>query len=91
MNDFEETSDDEVEADNTRINTEPGQDAKWLKEPSKGWKYLGELISYPPLKTSHFNDDGTNFYRSKIQILIFLPSVLAIVLLAVIFILPLEI
>jgi hypothetical protein len=41
------------------------------------------------LRTSHFNEDGTNVFRSKIQIFVFLPSVITITLLSIVYIFPL--
>ena len=33
---------------------------------SKGVKALAEIASFPPLQTPHFNDDGSNEFRSII-------------------------
>ena len=49
---------------------------------------LAEIASFPPLRTPHFNEDGDNRFRSKIQICIFGPSVLIIFLIIILNIYP---
>ena len=46
-------------------------------------------MSYPPLITPHFNPDGNNRFRSKLQILVFVPSLIFILILFVVLIYPL--
>ena len=46
-------------------------------------------MSYPPLLTSQFNTDGTAFFKSRCQILLFLPSVCAYLFMCILFVLPL--
>ena len=48
-----------------------------------------DIMSYPPLITAHFNPDGNNRFRSKLQILIFVPSLIFILILFVVLIYPL--
>jgi len=54
-----------------------------LRGRSKGLGALAEIASFPPLRTPHFNEDGDNRFRSKIQICVFGPSVILIFLIGV--------
>ena len=42
---------------------------------------VAKIMSFPPLKTSHFNPDGTNKFSSKLQICVFCPSVMIMIVL----------
>ena len=59
-----------------------------LQGKQRGLKALADIASFPPMITSHFNEDGTNLFRSKIQICIFLPSLLVMFVVILICILP---
>ena len=64
------------------------QDNIRLQGRAKGLDALAEIASFPPLRTPHFNEDGDNRFRSKIQICVFGPSVLLILLIAILNIYP---
>ena len=64
------------------------QDKIRLQGRAKGMQALAEIASFPPLRTPHFNEDGDNRFRSKIQICIFGPSVLIIFLIIILNIYP---
>ena len=38
---------------------------RMLNDQKKGVELMAEIASFPPLRTSHFNEDGQEFYRSK--------------------------
>jgi hypothetical protein len=42
------------------------EDLKRINDRMKGMKLLTDLASFPPLKTTHFNENGTEVYKSKI-------------------------
>ena len=34
--------------------------------PEKGLEYATNVISFPPIRTNYFNNDGQDIYRSKL-------------------------
>ena len=49
---------------------------------------LREIAQFPPFNTPHFNDDGNNQFRSKAMICVFGPSMCALILIAMVCIVP---
>ena len=46
--------------------------------PVKGLEYVGDIISFPPVETNYFNPNGEDLFRSKIQIILLIPTVLIV-------------
>ena len=46
---------------------------KHSQEKKKYFKTIANILSYPPIKTSHFNLDGTDKYKSKAMCCLFTP------------------
>ena len=49
---------------------------------------IGMAISYPPLETNHFNEDGRDQFRSKITVITLIPLILVFFSVAAIFFFP---
>ena len=60
-----------------------------LNDRKKGMEFLTYLASFPPLRTSHFNENGDNKFRQKVQILLFAPSVIGLILVLFMYVTPL--
>ena len=52
-------------------------------EQRKFFDLFKEMLSFPPIETSQFTEKGHDYFQSKIQIIIFLPSLFMIYLLLV--------
>ena len=46
-------------------------------------EYFGNLISFPPIQTNYFNPDGMDIFRSKIQIILLVPTVIIFFIMAI--------
>ena len=55
----------------------------------QGWQRLARIMSYPPLTTNQFNEDGTETYRSRVMLAVFVPILLSLALVGVLYIYPL--
>jgi hypothetical protein len=64
-------------------------DARRIYGYKSGVKYLTDLASFPPFFTTHFNENGREYYKTKIQICISGPSLLFILIVVYIFVFPL--
>jgi len=51
-------------------------------------KKIMNLLSTPALETNHFNADGTDLFRSQLQIFFVLPMLIALILMLLIFLYP---
>jgi hypothetical protein len=60
-----------------------------LKGKSKGLEIITRAISFPPVPTNHFNEDGNDNFRSRVQIFFCCPSVFFFLVIIVVLIIPL--
>lgn len=68
------------------------QEVKWFfkdKTSQKCIKNTIEMIGFPSMRTFSFNEDGDNFYQSKMMFFVFTPSVILILVLILILVVPL--
>lgn len=65
------------------------QDLVRLGEKKDVLPLLKSILSYPPLQTYHFNEDGTNYYHSPSRIFFLLPIFMAVFILFILEIVPL--
>ena len=72
-----------------RSNFDKNSDMRRLKGKVKGWEFATKVMSFPPLRTNQFNPDGTELFRSRIQISVCLPSMLFILLIIIVLLIPL--
>ena len=50
---------------------------------------MAELISYPPLVTGYTNPDGKNLYKSKLTVILVIPSIFSAIFFAFAYFYPL--
>ena len=49
-----------------------------MKSKEKFFHLYDNLLTFPPIQTNNFNNDKTDYFKSKIQIFVFLPSLIYI-------------
>ena len=64
-------------------------DMKRLNDRKKGLHLLTDLASFPPLQTTHFNENGSEEYKTEAQICVFGPSLIAILVVLYLYLTPL--
>ena len=50
---------------------------------------FSDLISFPPIATGYTNPDGTNLYKSRLQVFLVLPSIFVALFIIFAYVLPL--
>lgn len=49
-------------------------------DKKKFFNLFDDILSFPLVKTTEFTEEGTDYFKSKIQIFVFLPSTFVIFL-----------